>query len=184
MGSERKLIGGALALLFAAVIGLSACGAERQDEDESEGTWKVRVTDASFPGRQRLADEVQLKIRVKNEDTRAIPNLAVTVDGFNMRKDSASQTLSERSRPVWVVDESPLNSTTAFTNTWAVGAVPAGQSRTLVWKVAAVRAGTYSVRWKVAAGTNGKAKAAEDGQPPGGQFIARVSDKTHPVKVD
>jgi hypothetical protein len=182
MGLERKLIGAALGLLLVAAIGLSACGAERQDEDEPKGTWKVRVTDASFPGRQRLADEVQLKITVKNEDTRAIPNLAVTVDGFNMRKDSPD--LEERSRPVWVIDDGPVNSTTAFTNTWAVGAVPAGQTRTLVWKVAAVRAGTYSVRWKVAAGLNGKAKAAEDGRPPGGQFIARVSDKTHPVKLD
>lgn len=182
MGLERKLIGAAIALLLGAAIGLSACGAKRQDADESKGTWKVRVTDASFPGRQRLADEVQLKIRVKNEDTRAIPNLAVTVDGFNMRKDTPD--LEERSRPVWVIDDGPVNSTTAFTNTWSVGAVPAGQTRTLVWKVAAVRAGTYSLRWKVAAGLNGKAKAAEDGQPPSGQFIARVSDKVHPVKVD
>jgi hypothetical protein len=182
MGSERKLIGAALALLLGAAIGLSACGAKRQDADEPKGTWKVRVTDASFPGRQRLADEVQLKIRVKNEDTRAIPDLTVTVDGFNMRNDGPD--LAERSRPVWVIDEGPVNSTTAFTNTWAVGSVPAGQTRTLVWKVAAVRAGTYSLRWKVAAGLNGKAKAAEDGQPPSGQFIARVSDKTHPVKVD
>ena len=182
MGLERKLIRGALALLLAAAIGLSACGSKRQDADESKGTWKVRVTDASFPGRQRLADEVQLRIRVKNEDTRAIPNLAVTVDGFNMRKDTPG--LSEHVRPVWVIDEGPVNATTAYTNTWAIGAVPAGQSRTLVWKVAAVRAGTYSVRWKVGAGLNGKAKAAEDGQPPSGQFIARVSDKTHPVKID
>jgi hypothetical protein len=183
MGLERKLLGGALALLVAAPIGLSACGGgERQDANEPNGTWKVRVTDASFPGRQRLADRVQLRITVKNEDTRAIPNLAVTVDGFNMRKDSPD--LSERSRPVWVVDQGPINSTTAFTNTWAVGAVPAGQTRTLVWKVAAVRAGTYSLRWRVAAGPNGKAKAAEDGQPPSGQFIARVSDKPHPVKID
>ena len=182
MGLEKKLIGAALALLLGAAIGLSACGVKRQDADEPNGTWKVRVTDASFPGRQRLADEVELKITVKNEDTREIPNLAVTVDGFSMRKDSPD--LEERTRPVWVIDDGPVNSTTAFTNTWAVGAVPAGQTRTLVWKVAAVRAGTYSLRWRVAAGLNGKAKAAEDGQPPSGQFIARVSDETHPVKVD
>jgi hypothetical protein len=182
MGSERKLVGGALALLLGAAIGLSACGAKKQDANEPTGTWKVRVTDASFPGRQRLADEVQLRIRVKNEDTRAIPDLAVTVDGFNQRKDSPD--LADPSRPVWVVDEGPVNATTAYTNTWAVGPVPAGQTRTLVWKVAAVRAGTYSVRWRVAAGLNGKAKAAEDGQPPTGQFIARVSDKPHPVKID
>jgi hypothetical protein len=182
MGLESRLVGGALALVLGAAIGLSACGTDKQDKNEPEGTWKVRVTDASFPGRQRLADEVQLKITVKNEDTRVIPNLAVTVDGFNMRKDSPD--IADRSRPVWVVDDGPINSTTAFTNTWAVGPVPAGQIRTLVWKVAAVRAGTYSLRWKVAAGLNGKAKASEDGQPPSGQFIARVSDKPHPVKID
>jgi hypothetical protein len=182
MGLESRLVGGALALVLVAATALSACGSEKQDANEPEGTWKVRVTDASFPGRQRLADEVQLKITVKNEDTRVIPNLAVTVDGFNMRDDTPD--IAERSRPVWVVDDGPVNSTTAFTNTWAVGAVPAGQERTLVWKVAAVRAGTYSVRWKVAAGLYGKAKASEDGQPPSGQFIARVSDKPHPVKID
>jgi hypothetical protein len=182
MGMERNVVVGALAVLLGAAIGLSACGAEKQDVHEPNGTWKVRVTDASFPGRQRLADEVQLRITVKNEDTRAIPNLAVTVDGFGMRNDSSD--LADPSRPVWVVDDGPINSTTAYTNTWAVGSVPAGQVRTLVWKVAAVRAGTYSLRWKVAAGLNGKAKASEDGQPPAGQFIARVSEKPHPVKID
>jgi hypothetical protein len=182
MGKESRPAGAALALALVAAIGLSACGSKKQDADEPNGTWKVRVTDASFPGRQRLADEVQLRITVKNEDTRMIPNLAVTVDGFNMHNDTPD--IAERPRPIWVIDDGPVNSTTAFTNTWAVGPVPAGQERTLVWKVAAVRAGTYSLRWRVAAGLNGKAKASEDGQPPSGQFIARVSDKPHPVKVD
>ena len=76
-------------------------------------------------------------------------------------------------------------SSTAFTNTWAVGPVPAGQTRTLVWKVSAVRAGTYTLRFKVAAGIEGKAKATlPDGSSPSGSFIARVSDKPHPVTVD
>jgi hypothetical protein len=83
-----------------------------------------------------------------------------------------------------VIEEGPVNATTAHTNTWAVGEVPAGQARTLTWKVAAVRAGTYSLRWRVAAGLDGKAKALEDGQTPSGSFIARVSEKPHPVNID
>ena len=60
-----------------------ACGQDAQDENEPEGTYKVDVVSASFPGRQRLADESTLKITVQNKDSREIPNLAVTVDGFS-----------------------------------------------------------------------------------------------------
>jgi hypothetical protein len=176
------------ALLLIAVVALvpsvSACGGdERQDEGEPEGTWKVDVLSASFPGRQHLAEQAKLRITVKNVDSRAIPNLSVTVDGFDIRKES--QQLSERRRPVWVIDEPPENSTTAFTNTWAVGEVPAGQERTMSWAVSAVRAGTYTLRWRVGAGLDGKAKARlPDGSIPKGSFIARVTDKPRPAQID
>ena len=63
--------------------------------------------------------------------------------------------------------------------------MPAGQTRTFVWKVSAVRAGTYTVRFRVNAGLDGKAKARlPDGSVPTGSFIARVSEKTHPVELD
>jgi hypothetical protein len=183
MFARRTLIA-ALVALVACTGALAGCGGsgEAQDENEPEGEWRVRVTDASFPGRQRLADQVEFRITVSNEDTRAIPNLAVTVDGFNRREEDGN--VSDPNRPLWVIEEGPENATTAFTNTWAVGEVPAGQARTLTWKVAAVRAGTYSVRWRVAAGLDGKAKAVEDGQTPSGSFIARVSEKPHPPQVD
>jgi hypothetical protein len=173
------------ALLLAFTAGFAACGGgEGQDENEPEGTWKVDVLEASFPGRQYLADTVQLRIRVKNlEDDRAIPNLAVTVDGFEQREGNPG--VAEPRRPIWVIEEPPDNSTTAFTNTWAVGEVPEGESRTLVWTVTAVRAGTYTLRWKVAAGLDGKAKARSlEGGAPSGSFIARVSEKSRRVTLD
>jgi hypothetical protein len=177
----RALVLAALALALLAAAGCG--GGEKQDADEPEGTWKVEVVDASFPGRQRLADESELRIEVRNADSRAIPNLAVTVDGFGMRKEN--QDVSDPQRPIWTVVEAPDNSGTSYTNTWAVGEVPKGQTRTLVWKVSAVRAGTYTLRFRVAAGLNGKAKAVSpDGSAPSGSFIARVSEKPHPVKVD
>jgi hypothetical protein len=180
-GLRRKLNAAALVLLALPPLAMGACGgAKAQDENEEEGTWKVEVVDASFPGRQRLADEVEFRITVRNADSRAIPNLAVTVDGFDQRRESPG--LADPQRPVWVIDEGPDNATTAFTDTWSVGEVPEGDSRTLVWKVSAVRAGTYSLRWRVGAGLDGKAKATlPDGDPASGSFIARVSEKPHPV---
>jgi hypothetical protein len=174
----------AVAVAALALLGVAGCGGgEKQDADEPEGTWRVEVVDASFPGRQRLADESELRIQVRNADSRAIPNLAVTVDGFSQRNENAE--LSDRQRPIWVVEQGPENANTAYTNTWSVGEVPEGQTRTLVWKVSAVRAGTYTLRFRVAAGLDGKAKAVStDGSVPGGSFIARVSEKPHPVEVD
>jgi hypothetical protein len=164
---------------------IGACGGgERQDKNEASGTWKVQVISASFPGRQHLAQTTQLRIKVRNLEKRAIPNLAVTVDGFEQRAEDRG--FSDPSRPIWVVEKPPINSTTAFTNTWAVGAVPGGQTRTLIWDVTAVRAGTYTLRWRVSAGLDGKAKArsSEGTTSPSGSFIARVSDKPRTVKLD
>jgi hypothetical protein len=174
----------ALVVVTVLMTALAACGGdEKQDENEPEGTWNVDVISATFPGRQHLAEQAKLRITVKNVDDSSVPNLAVTVDGFDTRKEESQ--LSERRRPVWVIDEPPVNSTTAFTNTWAVGPLPAGQTRTLSWSVAAVRAGTYTVRWRVGAGLDGKAKARlPDGSIPRGSFIARVTDKPRPPQID
>jgi hypothetical protein len=170
-------------LVFIAFL-LGACGGgEKQDANEPSGTWKLDVLSASFPGKQHLGEQTTLQIRVKNADDREVPNLAVTVDGFDQRHDDP--TLADPKRPIWIVNTPPVNAASAFTNTWSLGAVPAGHTRTFAWKVTAVRAGTYSLRYKVAAGLDGKAKAVlADGSPPKGSFIARVTRKPRPVKVD
>ena len=80
-------------------------GWNKQDENEPEGEFKVDVVSASFPGRQHLADEANLRIQIRNKDSREIPNLAVTVDGFGKRRDDP--TLSDPVRPVWILNEAP-----------------------------------------------------------------------------
>ena len=86
-----------------------ACGAEKQDENEPEGDFKVDVVSASFPGRQHLADEANLRLEIRNSDSSEIPNLAVTVDGFGQRRDDP--TLADPERPIWIVNDAPRNST-------------------------------------------------------------------------
>ena len=163
---------------------VAACGGdEKQDAGEKSATYKLDVISASFPGRQRLAQESELKLQVKNVGDSTIPNLSVTIDGFEQRRDDP--TLANPRRPIWILNTAPFNSDSAFTDTWTVGPVPAGQTRTLRWTVTAVRAGTFSVRYKVAAGPYGKAKAElPDGSPPKGSFLARITRAPRPVRVD
>jgi len=161
---------------------LAACGGGgKQDEGDPTGTFKVDVPRASFPGKQRLAQESTLQITVVNRDTRTIPKLAVTINGLSQRHDDP--TLADPKRPIWVLNETPFNADSALTNTWALGPVAPGQSRTFTWKVTAVRSGTYTVRYSVAAGLYGKAKVVDTatGEVPEGSFIARVSRKPRPV---
>jgi hypothetical protein len=165
-----------------AVVALAACGGgSKQDAGDPTGDYKVDVVSASFPGKQRLGQENTLQIRVVNKDNREIPHLAVTVDGFNQRHDDP--TLADPSRPIWIINNPPLDADSALTNTWTLGPVAAGQSRTFSWKVTPVRAGTYSVSYRVAVGLYGKAKAVQpDGSVPSGSFIARVTRKPRPVQ--
>src|ERR671918_1659569 len=63
----------------AAAVALAGCGGgERQDENEPEGTYRVDVTQATFPGDQKLAKSSTMKIVVKNVDDKTVPNIAVT----------------------------------------------------------------------------------------------------------
>lgn len=175
---------------FTAVAALAASGAlagcgggDRQDEDEPEGTFKVDVTNAKFPLAQRLAKAEELTISVRNADTKKIPNVAVTVDSFTTV--SKQEGLADPSRPVWIVDEGPKGGVTAYTNTWALGEIPPGQERTFTWKVTAIKPGAYTVKYRVAAGLDGKSKAQlGDGGVPQGSFRVKIADTPPAARVD
>jgi len=180
---SRTLRLGALAVVSAAALGVAGCGGEdRQDEDEPSGTFQVDV-DASFPTRQALARGEELEIAVRNTGGQPVPNVAVTVNGFERR--SSQPGLSDPSQPVWIVDEGPRGGQTAYTATWALGRIEAGQRKTFRWKVTPVRAGTHRIDWKVAAGLDGKAKAAgAGGRAPSGAFTVQVADDPPQSRVD
>jgi hypothetical protein len=169
---------------FVVAFAVAGCGGgERQDKNEPSGTFSLNVVRAAFPKAQSLAKQEALTIAVKNTDSRAIPDLAVTVDSFSTRSQEPG--LADPERPVWIVDEGPIGGTTAYTNTWALGRLAPGATRTFTWKVTAIQPGTHTVKYRVAAGLNGKAKAKVNGHDDfQGSFTVAISGKPAQSKVD
>jgi len=168
------------AALAAATLAFAGCGGgDRQDADEASGTYALEVVDASFPTSQSLAADSEMKITVRNTDSKKVPVVAVTVDSFS--KDSEQPGLADPSRPVWVIDQGPAGGDTAYTNTWALGSLEPGQTKTFSWKVTPVQSGTHTVKYKVAAGLDGKAKTASE---LAGDFTVAISDKPAQARVD
>jgi hypothetical protein len=193
VGSRRlRALGACVAL--GGGLALAGCGAGRQDAHEPLGKFPVRVERATFPATQRLAEHAQLVIVVRNAGPQTVPNIAVTVEPNDpnapaqaaaFAQASAEPGVADPSRPVWVLDAGPTGGLTAYTNTWALGAMRPGEVRTFVWAVTAVKSGLHSIRYKVAAGLNGKAKAVApgSGQEPAGQFTTRISGKPANARV-
>ncbi len=189
MRGSRGLAAVVLAPVCAA--GLAACGGgERQDADEPEGSFRLEVVSASFPTRQSLADRTRLKIEVRNADDETVPQVAVTI-GTDSGDGSAEQAFStaiqrtdvaDRSRPIWIVDGAPRGGDTAYTNTWALGALEPGQSKRFTWRLTAVRPGTYTVGYTVSPGLTGKSRP--EGSDNKGSFRVRITDEPPDARVD
>lgn len=182
---------------------LAGCG-ESSSDKEPAGNYEVGVTAASFPSLQRLGQTSLLKLSFKNEGDKTIPNLVVyfTVAGrqgataslpFGVHERQAG--LANPTRPVWVLaerfpklagasaDESG-GATTSSPKTFAFGPLAAGQTRSAVWKLSAVREGKYTLRYQVGAGLGTQTKArTEGGVAPGGTFVAEITAKTPDTEV-
>jgi hypothetical protein len=181
----RRPTAGVLAPLLAGLaLAAAGCGGgERLDADEPSGTFQVDIVSATFPRRQHLGQQEEFKMAVRNTGDEAVPNLSVTVDGFSSRTDDPE--LGDPSRPLWIVDEGPRGGDTAYVNTWSLGRLPAGAMRTLTWKVTSIQPGEHPVRYRVAAGLNGKAKATLAGNAaPEGSIPVTVATAPSQTRVD
>ncbi|HWK25713.1 MAG TPA: hypothetical protein VNS09_04075 [Solirubrobacter sp.] len=178
-----------LALLVVVPL-LAACGGQRQDADEPAGTFKVEVVDAVFPHRQHIAEPVELRVRVRNADRRTLDNVAVTVEtrprpgnaAVAFGQGTRDPRLADSARPIWVLAEGPRGGDVASVNTWSAGRLGPGESRELVWKLVASRAGRFTLGYRVAPGLTGKARAAAGGRAAG-TFTVTIADTPVPARV-
>jgi hypothetical protein len=179
-----------LALCALALAG-TACGEDRQDAGAPSGEFGLDVTRASFPAQQRVAESATLRLEVENTGDRAVPDLAVTVRtaageegqapaAFAQRGSDAA--LASSARPVWILDKGPAGGDSAYVDTWAVGRLPQGRTRTLRWRVTAVRAGRYTVGWRLAPALEGDVSLA--GGRTRGEFEVTIADDPVPARVD
>jgi hypothetical protein len=189
---------GVLACLLAGALAVSGCGGgSRADSGEPNAKFDVQVVKASFPTAQAIARQEKLEIELKNTGSKAVPNVAVTLDSLSYRSNYPG--LADPRRPVWVVEQGPGaiakppvesqevspggSGQTSYTNTWALGRLAAGQTRTFVWHVVPVKSGRRVVHYSVAAGLAGKARAqTSSGTPVTGTLsadIAAAPPRTH-----
>ncbi len=168
-----------------AAAALASCGGgERQDAGERAGTYTVEVTEASFPAAQRLAQQAQMRIAVKNTGADALPDVAVTVNSFSRRSEQTG--LSDAERPIWIVDRSPGGGTTALPDTWALAALAPGATRTFRWTLTPVEAGSFRVKYKVGAGLDDttRTRGAKGAPSVAGTFAVRVGRRPSAARVD
>jgi len=183
---------------------LAACGGGGGSGggDEPTGTFHVKVTEASFPTLQRLGQTSLLRLGIRNTGDRTVPGLTVsfTIKGQEGEDSSLpfavsdpQPELAQPDRPVWVLaatyprlhgSSDPGGAATSSAKTFALGPLEPGKTTQAVWKLSAVRAGKYTLLYKIDAGLGGKAVAkTEGGVAPGGSFATVVSDRLPETEV-
>jgi hypothetical protein len=182
---------------------LAACGESSSDADETAGTYRVKVTEASFPTEQRLGQTSLLQLGVRNTGKKTVPALTVSISIAGKEgKDSSlpfgvrdpQPGLAQADRPIWVLSEgyprldgssSPGGASSSNRKTFVLGPLKAGETTTAVWKLSAVRPGNYTLLYGIDAGLGGEAKAeTTGGVAPGGSFATEISSELPDVEVN
>ncbi len=185
---------------------LASCGGGDSggDSNEPSGNFPVEITTAQFPTRQRLAESSDLRIGVKNTGKKEVPAFVVTVSiagpegsdstlPFSVRDPQPGLALPDR--PVWILEEgypkkdSELDApsggaTTSDAKTFDFGPLKPGETVNAVWRVTAVKAGDYTLTYRVDAGLSGEAKAVtSSGNPPQGSFHVNITSVPPQTRV-
>lgn len=187
MPGSTAILRGATAAAAAVALALAGCGSDKSSEPSI--TYSVAIPVRSFPARQQLAEHVRLRIDVKNEGSRTIPNVAATIltGGVDVQAFGSAlgdKGLASHSRPVWIVDDGPLSGDSAYANTWSLGAIAPGKTRSFTWSVVPVKAGRYTLRYSLTGSTTGRSPLRlTDGGAARGSFNVTVSGKPAQVRV-
>jgi hypothetical protein len=196
----RAIAAGLAALALTALF--AACGESSSDANEPAGNYTVAVTGASFPTKQFLGQESDLTLGIRNSGKRTVPALVVTMTiagpagrnsslPFGVRDPQPG--LAQADRPVWVLEQGyprlagssePGGAATSNRKTFDFGPLKPGQTTNAVWKLSAVKAGRFTVVYRIGAGLSGNATTQTDsGVAPGGSFVAEVTQETPETEV-
>ena len=187
---------------MAALLGACGGGDSSADADEPTGTFPVKVTEAKFPGLQRLGQTSLLRLGIRNTGERTIPGLSATFTIAGKRGESSSlpfgvndpqPELAQPERPVWVLASTyprlhgastPGGASTSSRKTFSFGPLKPGETTKAVWKLSAVRAGKFTLLYSIDAGLRGAAKAKTDGGvTPGGSFSIEITERLPETEV-
>jgi len=190
-----------LASVPVALLLAAGCGGARVDAHEPSASYAMEVVRARFPLRQVIARPTTMELSVRNRSLRTVPNVAVTVDSFNYTSTVAE--LAASKRPVWAIEQGPGaiakppvetqevsqpgSAQTAYVNTWALGPLGVGQTRSFRWRVVPVKAGLHVVHYRFAAGLSGKSVAVArqpSGGPVQGALVAHIAPAPPNTYVD
>jgi hypothetical protein len=195
--ARRAALASLIAVAPAALA--SGCGGTRQDAHEASRSYAMEVLHASFPVKQSIARPTSFALQVRNAGARTVPNVAVTLDSFYYTEHYPE--LAADKRPIWVIEQGPGPAArppvqtqeiskpgggqTAYVSTWALGPLAPNGTQTFIWRVVPVKAGVYTVRYTIAAGLAGKAKAQlASGGPVQGQLTASIAPIPRSTHVD
>jgi hypothetical protein len=191
---SRAAIAGVLAALLALSVAACGGGDSSSDANEPAGSYPVKVLSATFPTEQKLGETTLMELGIRNTGDKTIPALTVNVSvggkegrgstlPFAIRDPQPE--LAQPDRPVWVLAEhypksvgsaAPGGAGTSNQKTFDFGALKAGATANLVWKLSAVRSGRHALTYAIDAGLSGDAKAETDrGVKPGGSFTVQIS---------
>ncbi len=209
MGGNRRYgwhsrIGAAAASVIAAALTLSlaACGGESSsDANEAAGKYPVKVVTAEFPTKQRLGETTLLRLGVRNTGHKALPALTVTISvGGKEGRNSAlpfgyrdpESGLAQPDRPIWALSarypkangsSERAGAETSSPKTFDFGPLKPGATTEAVWKLSAVKVGSYELFYEIGAGLGGTEKAQTAGGAEAGGSFATTIDSVPPNTV-
>lgn len=162
----------------------------------------MKVVKAEFPPKQRLGETTLLRLGVRNTGRKTLPTLAVSISGGSKQsrnsalpfgyRDPASG-IAQPDRPIWALaagypklagSDRPGGAETAEPKTFVFGPLKPGATTEAIWKLSAVKAGSYQLLYEVGAGLSEETKAkTANGAEPGGSFSVQISDALPEVEV-
>ncbi len=177
---------------------IAACGDDDSSSGESEtnGAYPVKIVTAEFPAKQRLGETTLLRLGVRNTGPKALPALTVTIsvggeEGGNSSLPfgyrDPSPEIAQPDRPVWALaagypklngSSERAGAETSSPKTFDFGPLKPGATAEAVWKLSAVRTGSYEILYGVGAGLAGGKAETTPGTEAGGSFTTRITEVT------